>query len=85
MSAKTKLNDTWALYYSPRGKKSKSKPENYENNLNRLGKFNTVEDFFGFYCFLQRPSEIDIDNKIILFRDGIRPMWEVNFIKKGLA
>lgn len=42
-----------------------------------LGEFNTLEGFFSFYCFLKRPSEVEIDNKLMMFRKGCMPLWEV--------
>eukprot|EP01016_Furgasonia_blochmanni_P030936 TRINITY_DN3204_c0_g1_i2.p1 TRINITY_DN3204_c0_g1~~TRINITY_DN3204_c0_g1_i2.p1 ORF type:complete len:261 (-),score=83.67 TRINITY_DN3204_c0_g1_i2:140-922(-) len=69
------LNSTWVFYYAPRGKRA-VQTENYEDNLKRLGEFNTIEDFFSFYCYLRRPSEIDVDNKILMFRQGCVPLWE---------
>lgn len=71
-----KIKDKWIFWYSPRGKKAKSDATNYINNLTKLGEFQYIEDFFRFYCFLKRPSEIDVDNKLILFRSGKMPMWE---------
>ena len=91
-----KLEDTWCFWYSPRGKKSTENSENYYkqikpvgnnpeklsffNNKKKIGEFNTVEGFFSFYCFIQRPSEIPIDNKLMMFRKGCMPLWEVFII-----
>ena len=36
-----------------------------------------MQDFFNYYCFIQRPGSWPIDNKIILFRKGLKPLWEV--------
>ena len=46
-----KLNDSWVFWYAPRGRKAKADAEHYDVNLRQLGEFNTVEDFFSFYCF----------------------------------
>lgn len=54
----SKLNDTWIFWYAPRGRKAKGGAENYDSNLKKLGEFNTVEDFFGFYCYMKRPSDV---------------------------
>lgn len=41
------------------------------------GDIKTMQDFFNYYCFIQRPGSWPIDNKIILFRKGFKPLWEV--------
>ncbi|CAD8086744.1 unnamed protein product [Paramecium primaurelia] len=71
-----KLSQNWVFWYAPRGRKAIAGSDHYDVNLKEIGEFNTVEEFFTYYCFLGRPSEIDIDNKIMLFRKGHRPMWE---------
>ena len=53
-----KLNDSWVFWYAPRGRKAKADAEHYDVNLRQLGEFNTVEDFFSFYCYFKRPSEV---------------------------
>ena len=72
-----KLKNTWSFWYSPRGKNSKPESnKNYEMNLTKLGDVKTVEEFLSFYCFLKKPSEIPVDHKVIIFRDGRKPCWE---------
>lgn len=64
-----KLKSTWTFWYSPRGKSSKPEAsKNYETNLTKLGDINTAEEFFSFYCYMKKPSEIPVDNKVIMFR-----------------
>lgn len=36
----------------------------------------TVEEFLSFYCYLKKPSDIPVDNKVIIFRKQKRPCWE---------
>jgi translation initiation factor 4E len=80
MSEQHKLNDSWSMYYAPRGKRSKYDTKNYGGNLNEIGKFDNLQDFYKYYCYLKRPSAIPIDSKIMMFRSGFKPMWEVNMI-----
>jgi hypothetical protein len=54
------------FWYAPRGRKAKADAEHYDDNLKQLGEFNTVENFFSFYCFMKRPS--DVIDLIILYR-----------------
>ncbi len=41
------------------------------------GEVNSWEDFFNYYSFMKRPSDIGIDIKIMLFRKNCQPLWEV--------
>ena len=36
-----------------------------------------VEQFWGFYSYLVRPGDLSGHSDIHLFKDGIKPMWEV--------
>lgn len=49
----------------------------YKNNLRRLGTFDTVEEFWRHYIYLKRPSELEKDVNVYLFRKQLTPMWEV--------
>ncbi|CAD7927931.1 unnamed protein product [Amoebophrya sp. A120] len=48
----------------------------YHNRTTELGTFETVEEFFRYYCFLHRPSELKKDRSLSCFRQGHRPAWE---------
>lgn len=48
----------------------------YKSNLTRLGTFDTVEDFWNYYCYLRRPSSLDKDTNFYLFRNQDYPAWE---------
>lgn len=54
------LNDTWVFWYAPRGRKAIAGSDQYDANLRELGEFNSVEEFFSYYCFLSRPSEVRV-------------------------
>lgn len=70
-----KLNDAWVFWYAPRGKRAPV-TDKYIEHLNKIGEFDSVEGFFRFYTFLKRPADIDVDNKLMLFRRGANPVWE---------
>ena len=36
-----------------------------------------VEQFWAFYSYLVRPGDLSGHSDIHLFKDGIKPMWEV--------
>ncbi|KAJ3674158.1 hypothetical protein LUZ60_006150 [Juncus effusus] len=48
----------------------------YQDNIKKLVEFSTVEGFWVCYCHLARPSNLPIPMDLILFKDGIRPLWE---------
>ena len=50
----------------------------YRAGLHKIGTFDTVENFWKLYVFLQRPSALENNVNLYLFRDGptIAPMWE---------
>jgi len=70
------LADSWNIWYAPRGKRSKFDSNLYGNNLNLMGSFNSLKEFFDYYSHLKRPSGLPIDTKIMFFRKGCKPMWE---------
>ena len=49
------------------GRKAKADAEHYDVNLKQLGKFGTVEDFYSFYCYFKRPSEVNYSPHTITF------------------
>jgi translation initiation factor 4E len=46
--------------------------------LQKVGSFDTVESFWKLYLYLKRPSALESNVNLYLFRDGpeIAPMWE---------
>ncbi len=50
----------------------------YRAGLIKLGSFDTVENFWKLYVFLKRPSALEVNVNLYLFRDSptIAPMWE---------
>ena len=40
-----------------------------------------VEQFWGFYSYLVRPGDLTGHSDIHLFKDGIKPMWEVCYLQ----
>jgi translation initiation factor 4E len=50
----------------------------YRAGLHKIGTFDTVENFWKLYVFLKRPSALENNVNLYLFRDGptIAPMWE---------
>eukprot|EP01120_Amphizonella_sp_Union-15-10_P005038 TRINITY_DN1577_c0_g1_i1.p1 TRINITY_DN1577_c0_g1~~TRINITY_DN1577_c0_g1_i1.p1 ORF type:complete len:340 (+),score=85.23 TRINITY_DN1577_c0_g1_i1:86-1105(+) len=67
------LETEWTFWYS---KKPKTPPTNFEANLQKIGTFNSVQGFWSFYTHMKRPAELQINSDVLLFREGLIPMWE---------
>jgi translation initiation factor 4E len=50
----------------------------FDQNLKRIYRFATVEQFWEGYNFLKRPCELPSNSDFHLFKDGIKPLWEVS-------
>jgi len=50
----------------------------YKDNLKNMGSFNTLEGFWRYYVHLKRPSTLQRDVNLYIFRKGCAPMWEVS-------
>lgn len=44
-----------------------------------------VEGFWGIYCHLARASTLPNPTDLHLFKEGIRPLWEVSFNASSIA
>lgn len=49
----------------------------YNDNIKALATFSTVEDFWGVYNHLKRPDDLPPVTEYHIFRDDIKPVWEV--------
>lgn len=56
--------------------------QNYEDMLELIGSFDSVEKFWAIYSHLKRPSDLPSVN-LSVFRKGIKPLWEDEANKKG--
>ncbi|VDI04362.1 eukaryotic translation initiation factor 4E type 2-like isoform X1 [Mytilus galloprovincialis] len=75
------LQFNYAIWFSRKsqGKSSAS----YDQNLKLVGTFASVEQFWGIYSHLVRPSDLTGHCDFHLFKEGIRPMWEDSANNKG--
>jgi translation initiation factor 4E len=71
------LQTPWCFWYDQKKtKKQVAEPAAYHNQLQKLATFDTVEGFWKIFCYLKRPSALDMNVNLYLFRDGKWPMWE---------
>merc|ERR1719491_213229 len=72
-----RLQTPWTLYWmNKQYLRTNSSEEAYLSNLRKLGTFNSIESFWRHYCHLQRPSQLNHDFNIALFRANLVPAWE---------
>ncbi|CAH1644569.1 unnamed protein product [Spodoptera littoralis] len=71
------LRDEWTFWLLMGDKK------NWEDNLEKLTSFNTVEDYWCLYHHMKVPSELKLGQDYMIFKKGIQPMWEDPHNKKG--
>ncbi|KAK5583612.1 hypothetical protein RB653_005210 [Dictyostelium firmibasis] len=72
------LDATWTLFTDKKQYQSNTATshEDYLSTLTNIGSFSSVEDFWGYYHKLQRPSKMQADTTYHLFKSGISPTWE---------
>eukprot|EP00163_Fabomonas_tropica_P012080 TRINITY_DN2318_c0_g1_i3.p1 TRINITY_DN2318_c0_g1~~TRINITY_DN2318_c0_g1_i3.p1 ORF type:complete len:214 (-),score=49.14 TRINITY_DN2318_c0_g1_i3:134-775(-) len=69
------LQTQWTFWYERKPNK-KMEQVSFQENLQQIGTFKTIEGFARYYAFLSRPSELKRDANYFLFRHGITPGWE---------
>ncbi|XP_022215465.1 eukaryotic translation initiation factor 4E1 [Drosophila obscura] len=72
------LEHTWTVWH---WENDRSKA--WSDMLNEVTSFNTVEDFFSVYYFIKPPSDLRVFNDYMVFKQGVRPMWEDDVNKDG--
>lgn len=73
-----KLQTPWSFWYDKGQHQHTKDAEKYRAMLIKLGSFDTVESFWKMYLHMKRPSALEHNVNLYLFRDGanIAPMWE---------
>lgn len=71
------LQTGWCFWYDKKEPYNKVDPITYRSKLIKLGSFDTIEQFWKLYCHIKRPSLLDLNVNLYLFRDGNHaPLWE---------
>lgn len=70
----------WTFF--KRDAKEKSLNE-FQNELQKVVDVLSLDEFWGIYKHLKRPSSLDKNNEIMLFRNNIKPYWEDSKNKGG--
>eukprot|EP00915_Cephaloidophora_sp_WS-2016_P003449 GHVH01004619.1.p1 GENE.GHVH01004619.1~~GHVH01004619.1.p1 ORF type:complete len:251 (+),score=38.32 GHVH01004619.1:32-784(+) len=88
--APVKLDHSWVLWEQVVPQHNRSYGAKYECNLKEIAKFNCIQEFWCLWDHLPQPSELMMNKKMIsdgpetrqivdaimIFKEGIRPMWE---------
>ncbi|XP_037782941.1 eukaryotic translation initiation factor 4E type 2-like isoform X1 [Penaeus monodon] len=77
------LQYTYSLWFSRRAPGKQATTQNYDQNLQLLARFASVEQFWGYYSRCLRPVDLPSHSDIHIFKDGIKPMWEDSANKNG--
>lgn len=71
----------WTMYFD----RKQAKPttyQNYRQNLQKMGAFDTLEGFWKHYSYLKSPDDIPNGHNVFMFRENLVPAWET-FPKGG--
>ena len=72
-----RLQSTYCLWFS-RKTGGKQAQNAFDQNLRKIGTFSTCEQFWDLYGHIVFPGEMSSHSDFHLFKDGIKPMWEVS-------
>jgi len=78
-----RLQFAYSLWFSRRTPGNKATSMSYDQNLKLVATFLSVEQFWSYYSYLIRPSDLSGHSDFHLFKDGIKPMWEDSANKDG--
>ncbi|XP_023674244.1 eukaryotic translation initiation factor 4E type 2 isoform X1 [Paramormyrops kingsleyae] len=71
------LQYNYTFWYSRRTPGRPASSQSYEQNIKQIGSFASVEQFWRFYSHMIRPGDLTGHSDFHLFKEGIKPMWEV--------
>lgn len=75
------LKSKWTFYTL--NKSRQRSYDKYEDMVQDIGSFQTIEEFWGIYSHLKRPNTIETLINYYLFKDNIPPLWEHERNVKG--
>jgi translation initiation factor 4E len=71
-----KLESSWAIWYDKKSSAKTSTAE-FRQRLQKVSSFDSIEGFWKIYLYLKRPSQLENNINLYLFRDHCpAPMWE---------
>ena len=86
-SKKTKLGNKFAFWYhiieDLYQQNFYHKKELYDNQVKKIGEFDTIEDFWALFQHLRKPDSCKQGIEFQLFKNNINPIWEDENNKNG--
>eukprot|EP00698_Gefionella_okellyi_P018859 TRINITY_DN5706_c0_g1_i3.p1 TRINITY_DN5706_c0_g1~~TRINITY_DN5706_c0_g1_i3.p1 ORF type:complete len:228 (+),score=30.07 TRINITY_DN5706_c0_g1_i3:49-684(+) len=75
------LEHEWTLWFDKSqgkgGKRTKkTDSQKWEDNLQKVGTFRTVEDFWRYFNNVAKPNQLEDGSNYHFFKSGVKPMWE---------
>ena len=67
------LEHTWVMWYDHRKTVT---PGKWEDCLVQISEFATVEEFWGTFNHIKRPSTLEFGANYHMFKQGVKPAWE---------
>lgn len=80
---KHQLQTGWTLLYDVSGSKTQKSSDSWGESQRVLLTVNTIEDFWGLFNNIQKPTQLSNGSNYYFFRDGIKPAWEDPSNAKG--
>ena len=82
------LQTNWKFWYVQRFHQPSTKDQqehkppqkitDYRERLKDMGTISTIEQFFKYFVYMKKPSEMPREIDLFFFRESEVPMWEVN-------
>eukprot|EP01135_Chromosphaera_perkinsii_P001535 Nk52_evm5s207 gene=Nk52_evmTU5s207 len=79
----TPLQTEFAFWYTRKYANSVKSHRNYEQNMELVGRFETVEQFWATYAHMSHAGDLRKWRAYNLFRGGVKPMWEDGANREG--
>ncbi|KAI3640861.1 hypothetical protein MIR68_001739 [Amoeboaphelidium protococcarum] len=77
------LYQPWSLWFTHRPVGTKMTEADYESGMHKVNTANTVEEYWAMHQWLNKPSAVPPVTDYMLFKDGVKPMWEDEENVKG--
>jgi translation initiation factor 4E len=70
------LQSPWVFWFNNRRKSVAKANFSYSEKLAIIGEVHSIEEFFQYYCYLRKPTELPRNIELKFFRKYEIPMWE---------
>lgn len=79
------LHNQWTMWYDSKKNLNKDAIATAEwvNTLMEVKSFASVEEFWGLYTFIKKPSMLEVGASYNYFKKGVKPAWEDPQCAKG--